>query len=304
MDLSVCIVNWNTCQDLARCLESLQRDQGPLEYEVWVVDNGSRDGSVQMVQKQFPGVHLLVNSTNVGFSAANNQALRACRGRYAFLLNPDTVVHEGSLGRLVGFLDRHPEAGVVGVKLLNPDGSVQYSCRTFPTVGAVIFRGTLFGWLFPRNRATRDYLMQDWPHDQVRRVDWVSGAGMAVRRSLWERIGLLDERFFMYCEDMDFCRRAQEAGWSVYFFPGAVVTHIIGRSSDQNLTAMILQFHRSMYLYFDKYYGARYGEVGRAAAAAWLVFRGTSILGRNLLNRTWHFLRGSGSPKEGGDPCV
>lgn len=289
MDLSVCIVNWNTRQDLARCLASLQGDQGEVEYEVWVVDNGSQDGSGQMVRTCFPQVHLLQNPTNVGFSAANNQALRVCRGRYALLLNPDTLVHEGSLGRLVRFLDRHPEAGVVGVKLLNPDGSVQYSCRTFPTLGAVFFRGTLFGRLFPRNRATRDYLMQDWSHDRVRTVDWVSGAGMAVRRCVWEQIGLLDERFFMYCEDMDFCRRAQEAGWRVYFFPGAVVTHVIGRSSDQNLTAMILQFHRSMYLYFDKYYGSRYGWAGRLAAAAWLVFRATSILLRNFVGRTMHF---------------
>jgi GT2 family glycosyltransferase len=289
VDLSVCIVNWNTRDDLARCLASLQQDQGPVDYEVWVVDNGSWDGSGRMVRTCFPQVHLLQNPTNVGFSAANNQALRACRGRYALLLNPDTVVHAGALGRLVGFLDRHPEAGVVGIKLLNPDGSVQYSCRTFPTVGAVVFRGTLFGRLFPRNRATREYLMQDWPHDQVRVVDWVSGAGMAVRRSVWEQVGLLDERFFMYCEDMDFCRRVQEAGWRVYFFPGAVVTHVIGRSSDQNLTAMILQFHRSMYLYFDKHYGARYGWVGRLAAAVWLLLRATSILLRNFVGRAMHF---------------
>jgi GT2 family glycosyltransferase len=289
VDLSVCIVNWNTRDDLARCLASLQHGQGDLEYEVWVVDNGSTDGSVERVQTQFPTVHLLRNAANVGFSAANNQALRACRGRYALLLNPDTLVHDGALGRLVGFLDRHPEAGVVGVKLLNPDGSVQYSCRTFPTLGAVLFRGTPFGRLFPRNRSTRDYLMQDWQHEEVRTVDWVSGAGLAVRRSVWEQVGLLDERFFMYCEDMDFCQRVHQAGWRVYYFPGAVVTHVIGRSSDQNLRAMILAFHRSMYLYYDKHYGARYGLVGRLAAGAWLLFRATSILLRNFVGRTMHF---------------
>jgi GT2 family glycosyltransferase len=289
MDLSVCIVNWNTCEDLACCLASLQHGQGDLEYEVWVVDNGSTDGSVEMVQTQFPAVHLLQNAANVGFTVANNQSLRACRGRYALLLNPDTLVHDGALGRLVGFLDRHPEAGVVGVKLLNPDGSVQYSCRTFPTLGAVLFRGTPFGRLFPRNRYTREYLMQDWRHEEVRTVDWVSGAGMAVRRSVWEQIGLLDERFFIYCEDMDFCKRVHAAGWHVKYFPGAVVTHVIGRTTDQNLRAMILQFHRSMYLYYDKHYGSRYGLVGRLAAAAWLVFRATSILLRNFVSRAMHF---------------
>ena len=289
MDLSVCIVNWNTRDDLARCLASLPPAPNGWTYEVWVVDNGSQDGSREMVATRFPAVHLLCNPANVGFSAANNQALRACQGRYALLLNPDTLVHDRALERLVGFLDRHPEAGVVGVKLLNPDGSLQYSCRTFPTWGAVLFRGTPFGRLLPRNRATPSYLMQDWAHDEVREVDWVSGAGMALRRVLWEQIGLLDERFFMYCEDMDFCWRVRQAGGRVLYFPGAVVTHVIGRSSDQNLRAMIRAFHRSMYLFFEKHWGARYGWPGRFTAAAWLWFRATSILLRNYVSRAMHF---------------
>lgn len=285
MDLSVCIVNWNTREDLARCLTSLVGRSWDIEYEVWVVDNASQDSSGDLVRTRFPTVNLVVNAENRGFAAANNQAIQQSQGRYILLLNPDTIVHEGALNQLVWFLDTHPAVGIAGLKLLNPDGSLQYSCRTFPTWGAVLFRGTLLGRLFPHNRFTREYLMQDWPHNEVRRVDWVSGAGLAVRRKMLAQIGLLDERFFMYCEDMDLCRRAWDAGWEVVYFPEAVVTHFIGRSSDQNLGPMIVEFHRSMYRYVGKHLAPRYGPAVKVLAGVWLTLRAVSILAGSLKRR-------------------
>lgn len=289
MDLSICIVNWNTREDLARCLESIRENAGRLAYEVLVIDNGSSDGSPTLVRTRFPEVRLLANDTNRGFAAANNQGLRLARGRYVLLLNPDTEVHPRALERLVRFLDRRPDAGLVGCRIVNPDGSLQYSCRTFPTLGAILFRGTLLGRLWPGNPYTREYLMQDWPHDMAWPVDWVSGACLAVRREVLEQVGLLDERFFMYCEDMDLARRARDAGWQVYYFPEAVVTHAIGRSSDQNLWGMIVEFHVSMYRYFDKYYRRHYGWGGNLLAAFWLASRALTILLRNLAGRARHF---------------
>ncbi len=255
--LSVCIVNWNTREHLARALESLTC--GGLEHpEVIVVDNSSQDGSAAMVKERFPGVRLLENQENLGFSHANNQALRAAQGKYLLLLNPDCIVQADALRRLVEFLEATPEAGVVGPRLLNADGSLQFSCRRFPSFGAGLFRNTPLGWLFPRNRFSRGYLMTDWKHDAPRPVDWVSGAALCLRRRLLEEVGLLDEGFFMYCEDVDWCFRAQEKGWKIYYLPTAVITHLIGRSSDQRPLAMVKEFHRSMARFYRKHYAPRW----------------------------------------------
>lgn len=278
MDLSIIIVTWNVKEDVVRCLRSLPEARGELRLEVWVVDNGSSDGSVEAVRRQFPQVHLIANPQNLGFARANNQALRQARGRYILLLNPDTVVHEGALERMVRFMDRHPQVGVLGPQLLNPDGSLQYSCRRFPSLGAMLFRGTWLGDLVPRTRFEQEYLMADWPHDEPREVDWVSGAAMVVRRAALREVGPLDERFFMYCEDMDWCARFWERGWKVMYFPGAQVTHFLGRSSRQRSRRAILEFHRSMFLYFQKHFAPRWGRWSLLPAALWLILRALYVL--------------------------
>ncbi len=249
-DLAVIIVNWNAREDLRACLISLYAAPKPhLDYEVWVVDNASADGSAAMVAAEFPAVHLRANADNLGFSKANNQAIAETNSRYVFLLNSDAKIHPGALDALVADGESHPGAAILGPKVLNPDGSVQYSCRRFPSLGAGFFRNTYLGRLFPNNSFARDYLMTNFDHASEMPVDWVSGCAMLIRRSAIEKIGTLDERFYMYCEDVDICQRAWDAGLEVVYVPDAVVTHAIGRSSDKNADKMIREFHRSWYEY-------------------------------------------------------
>jgi GT2 family glycosyltransferase len=260
--LSIVIVSWNVREDLRECLQSLLREEGSRlesgEIEIIVVDNASTDGTAEMVNLEFPQVKLLVNSQNLGYTKANNIGINHSRGKYILLLNPDTIVHQGALQALIDCAESHPEAGIIGAKLLNPDGSVQRSARSFPDIGAGLFRNTFLGRLFPNNPFVRRYLLTDFGYDEVREVDWVSGAAMLVRRDLIERIGSLDERFWAYCEDVDLCWRAWQAGYKVLFCPNAVITHKVGRSSDQRLVPSLIQHHKSMWLFYLKNYRHRY----------------------------------------------
>jgi GT2 family glycosyltransferase len=260
--LSIVIVSWNVREDLRECLQSLLREEGSRlesgEIEIIVVDNASTDGTAEMVNLEFPQVKLLVNSQNLGYTKANNIGINHSRGKYILLLNPDTIVHQGALQALIDCAESHPEAGIIGAKLLNPDGSVQRSARSFPDIGAGLFRNTFLGRLFPNNPFVRRYLLTDFGYDEVREVDWVSGAAMLVRRDLIERIGGLDERFWAYCEDVDLCWRAWQAGYKVLFCPNAVITHKVGRSSDQRLVPSLIQHHKSMWLFYLKNYRHRY----------------------------------------------
>jgi GT2 family glycosyltransferase len=260
--LSIVIVSWNVREDLRECLQSLLGEEGSRlesgEIEIIVVDNASTDGTAEMVNLEFPQVKLLVNSQNLGYTKANNIGINHSRGKYILLLNPDTIVHQGALQALIDCAESHPEAGIIGAKLLNPDGSVQRSARSFPDIGAGLFRNTFLGRLFPNNPFVRRYLLADFSYDEVREVDWVSGAAMLVRRDLIERIGGLDERFWAYCEDVDLCWRAWQAGYKVLFCPNAVITHKVGRSSDQRLVPSLIQHHKSMWLFYLKNYRHRY----------------------------------------------
>lgn len=252
-ELSVTICSWNTKDDLRACLASLRALRDETSFEVIVVDNNSEDGSAEMVAREFPEFRLLAQSRNLGFTGGHNLAIAQRRGRHAMLLNSDTIVHPGALAELLAALEADPRAGIVGPKLLNPDGSLQYSCRRFPTPATALFRNTLLGRMFPRNRFTREYLMQDWPHDRTREVDWLSGAAMVIRDRVLETVGALDPGYFMFCEDTDLCRRAWKAGWKVLYVPRAIVTHAIGRSTDKAPNRMIVRFHRSLFRYYLKH---------------------------------------------------
>ena len=291
-DVSVIILNWNTCQLLKDCLETLtqpQSDASNIDVQIIVVDNASEDDSREMVSTLFPHVTLQFNHTNIGFGAGNNTALSMADGRYVLFLNSDTKVMEGALSTLVAYGDTHPDVGILGPKLLNADGSLQYSCRRYPQLLTGFFRNTPLGRLFPQNRFTTDYLMQDWDHASPRDVDWVSGAALMIRRELLDQIGSFDEEYYMYCEDVDLCWRANHAPhtftsnavslngstsksssidnvsndsspsrtWRVTYLPDAVIYHFIGKSSDQVPTRMTYEFHRSQYLFYKKHYAAR-----------------------------------------------
>ncbi|MHB9035894.1 MAG: glycosyltransferase family 2 protein [Armatimonadota bacterium] len=255
IDVTVSIVNWNTKDELRGCLGSVLMQDGSVGFDVIVVDNASSDGTVEMVRSEFGSrVKLIENTENLGFGTAHNQAIRESQGRYVLLLNPDCRMLEPQvLSKMAAYMDENPDVGMIGPKVLNPDGTVQYSARHFPTMFAAVFRHTIFGKLFPKNKFVREYLMTNWEHDQVTDVDWLSGSALMARRETFEQIGLLDERFFMYLEDVDWCRRAKMSGWRVVYFPMASVSHRIGAASDQNPIPMIKQHHASMLRYFLKY---------------------------------------------------
>jgi len=228
--------------------------QDPATLEIVVVDNASEDGSPDMVEAEFPEVNLIRLPNNTGFSGGNNVCFEGLTADYALLLNSDAFCAPGSLDILIAFADSVPDAGIIGPKVLNPDGTIQYSCRRFPTFAAGVFRNVYLGRLFPSNKPAADYLMQDFDHASVLDVDWVSGCAMLIRRTCLQEIGPLDDKtFFMYCEDMDWCLRAHQAGWRVLYFPDAVITHAIGRSSDKAADRMILEHSRSMWKFYQKH---------------------------------------------------
>jgi GT2 family glycosyltransferase len=255
VDLSIIVVNWNVCELLRRCLTSISAERKrPTALEIIVVDNGSADSSVEMVETEFPHVRLIANADNRGFAAANNQGIAIARGRYVMLLNPDTEVLGGALEALVDFGDAHTDVGVIGPQLLNPDRSVQSSRRRYPTLSTALFEST---WLEPRapRRLLERYYVLDRPDDTTQDVDWVDGAALMVRRKVIEQTGLLDEGFFMYSEELDWCRRIKEAGWRVVYLPTARVVHHRGKSSEQVVVARHIYFQTSKVRYFRKHHG-------------------------------------------------
>jgi GT2 family glycosyltransferase len=287
-DLSVTICSWNTRDDLAECLASLEAVRDEASFEVLVLDNNSQDESADMVRERFPWVRLYESPQNLGFTGGQNYLLEHRSGRHAFLLNSDATVHPGCLKELLDYAAASPDVGIVGPKILNPDGSLQLSCRRFPNPRAALFRQTFLGRWFPQNRYLREYLMTDWDHDEPRYVDWVSGAAMFVKGEVMDKIGLLDPAYFMFCEDMDWCFRARQAGFEVAYLPSAVVTHAIGRSTDKAPNRMIGRFHRSMFHFYRKNMMPQSFVLSRpfklAAAAAGLTLRACAFIFKNKLD--------------------
>lgn len=247
-DLSIIIVSWNTVSLLDACLASIMAYPSGRHSEVIVVDNASSDGSVHKVRSRYPDVNLIENERNVGFARANNQAIRQAVGRYILLLNPDTEVRSKALETLIRFLEGHEEAGAVGARILNPDGTLQHSCYPAPTL--------LNEWLhlFHLDRERREG-MDTWDVTEPREVEVLLGACMMIRREALDEVGFLDERFFMYSEEVDFCYRLQKADWSLYWVPQAEVVHHGGQSTRQAATDMFLQLYEGKLLYFRKHYG-------------------------------------------------
>jgi N-acetylglucosaminyl-diphospho-decaprenol L-rhamnosyltransferase len=228
-----------------------------------VVDSASSDGSVVMVEEGFPQVRLIANSENVGFTVGNNQGIAVSRGRYVLLLNPDTEVVDDALATMVEYMDNHPQVGVLGPQLLNPDGSIQSSRRRFPTLATAFLESTVLQQWFPNNRVVRHYSMTDRSDDEVQEVDWVTGACLLARREAIEEVGLLDEGFFMYSEELDWCRRIKGQGWKVVYLPTARVIHYGAQSSEQVKSFQHVQFQRSKIRYFRKHHGSGQAEVLR-----------------------------------------
>ncbi len=260
MNLSVIIVSWNTRELLRSCLATLQSEiDRPSNMlagttEVFLVDNASKDDSAQMVSENFPWVKLIANSDNLGFAAANNQAIKQSSGRLILLLNPDTEVQPSSIKILVDFLDNHPKAGVVAPQLLNTDRSIQRSCRAFPTFSGMLFELLGLSKIFPDQPKFREYKMLDWNHDDEREVDQPEGACLMIKREVIDQVGTLDEGFWMLFEEVDWCYRVKGHGWQIWFTPTAQVVHHYGQSIKQVKAKMILSSHRGLYRFWKKHY--------------------------------------------------
>ena len=252
-DLSIIIVSWNVRELLSNCLRSVLA-QCELALQIIVVDSASSDGSPQMVAEQFPQVELVACQENVGFPRGNNLGLERANGRFILLLNPDTIVHGDALAKMVSYLQQNPAVGVVGPQLLNDDGSVQSSRRRFPTLWTAVFEST---WLQPfAPKAVLDhYYARDVEDGATAVVEWVMGACLMTRQAVVAQVGGLDEAYFMYSEELDYCRRIHEAGWQVVYYPEAQVTHLSGKSSEQAVTQRHINFNRAKLRYFRKYHG-------------------------------------------------
>lgn len=284
MDLSIVIVSYNVRDLLRDCLRSIQASLAlnpELAAEILVVDNASTDGSARMVSAEFPGVDLIERATNDGFAAANNAAIRRSAGRYVLLLNPDTVVLRDALDRVVRFLDEHPAVGVAGAKLLYPDGTRQHSCFRFPTLWMSFLD------FFPINhRLTSSRLNGRYPSRDDGRaypIDHPLGAFFAVRREAIEQVGLLDEGYFIYCEEVDWALRIKRAGWEAYYVPTAEVIHYGGQSTQQFRGKMLVELYRSRFRLFRKHYGSLYVWAARRIihlGLAWELRRARRAAGR------------------------
>jgi GT2 family glycosyltransferase len=250
-ELSVIIVNWNTKEYLVRSLRSVFGTEQRDSREVLVIDNGSGDGSGEEVKKAFPSVRLIQNDRNLGFAKASNQGLRNVSGRYVLLLNPDTQVKHGAIERLVSFMDAHLDAGAAGAQLLNADGSKQNSIANFPSLATELFNKSLLRLLFPKKFPGKE---KDYP--EPIEVDSVIGACMMVRRDAVGQVGLLDEDYFLFLEETDWCYRMKRAGWKIYHIPQAEIYHFQGKSAEKDKKRARVEFYRSRYHFFKKNRGS------------------------------------------------
>lgn len=257
IDLSIIIVSWNVAALLDACLTSIYAGlQGsPLEVEIIVVDSASSDDTVSVLRSQYPSVIVLTQSENVGFTLGNNIGLAQAKGRNLLLLNPDTEVIGGALASMVQYLDEHPDVGIIGPHTLNTDGTTQSTKRRFPTPALAFFESTWLQTMAPRRWL--DYFYgADIADSAVADVDWVQGSALMTRRAVYDQIGELDTGYVMYSEELDWCRRAKQAGWRVVYLGTAQITHHGGKSTEQVAARMHIHFQESKLRYFRKYHGA------------------------------------------------
>ena len=257
MDVSVVVVNWNTCGILRDCLYSVFEQTKNIDYEVIVIDNASTDGSVEMVKKDFPQVTLIENSENRGFATANNQGIEIAKGRYVLLLNSDTILLDDAINKTLSFADTHQETGAVGCQVWENSETIQMTCFRFPSVANLFLSTFWLNKIFKHNRILGREWMLWWGRDEEREVDVITGSFMLVRRKAIDEVGLMDEDYFLYYEETDWCYRFKKAGWKILFWPGAKILHWHGgsNSSKQDALKMFVQFQKSLLIFFRKHYG-------------------------------------------------
>lgn len=259
MDLSIIILNYNTRELTLKALRSVYASRTGYQFEVILIDNASSDSSVEKIREEFPQVRLIENQENVGFAKANNQGMRIATGRYILLLNSDTIVQADTLEIMIRFMDEHPDVGASGCKVILPDGSLDKACRRgFPTPSASFYYAFGISKLFPHVPRFNQYQLGYLNPDEEYPVDCLVGAFMLVRRKAIDEVGLLDEQFFMYGEDVDWCYRIKQAGWTNYYYPKTHIIHYKGASSRKRPLKIVYEFHRAMYLFHRKHFRSRY----------------------------------------------
>lgn len=293
-DVSVVMVSYNTADLLMESLSSLRRSLAGLSHEIFIVDNASRDGSVDLITKECSDCHLIVNTVNVGFGRANNQALDTLHGRYILLLNTDAMVSMDTLSKTVAYMDAHSGCGILGVKLIGRDGELQPSARYFPTPWNLFLARTGLNRIFTQVRMVDDMA---WDHASARQCDWVPGCYYLIRRKVIDQIGLFDPRYFLYYEEIDHCFAAKKAGWEVVYYPDTTVVHIGGESaksegeitqSGRQLEALQIE---SQLLYFRKNHGlpAVWADVLLTSLADAIIVMKRLLKGKKIigLNGAW-----------------
>jgi len=284
MKLSVVIVSYNVKYHLEQCIRSVKKASEGLDADIWVVDNASSDNTVGYLQANFPDVNFISNTENVGFSKANNQAIRKSKGEYVLLLNPDTIVAEDTLKGCVEFLDAHPQVGATGVRMLNPDGTfAPESRRGLPTPFTSFCKMTGLSSLFPKSRIFGRYYMKYLDENKANPVEVLSGAFNMLRRKALDQIGLLDEDFFMYGEDIDLSYRMLIGGWQNYYLPYNIL-HYKGESTEKSSFRYVHVFYNAMLIFFNKHFGKKYLLVGYLIRLA-VIFRAMMDMLIRLLNR-------------------
>lgn len=259
MDLSIIIVSFNTKELLAQTIKSVIDAVRNINYEIIVVDNASSDGSSEMIKKEYKNVRLIQNEANKGFANANNKGINLSTGKYILLLNSDTVVLKDCIEKCVKYLDINDDIGGLGCKVLLKDGELDHACkRGFPTPEASFYYMLKLDKLFPNKRHFGKYTLNYISEDDINDVDSLTGAFMMVKKEVIDKIGLLDEDFFMYGEDIDWCYKIKEAGWRVVYYPEASIVHYKGASSKKKRFKTIYEFHRAMYLFYNKHYLKKY----------------------------------------------
>jgi len=266
IDLSIIIVNWNSKDVLKDCLNSIYKSRFNSEYEILVVDNGSSDNSAEVIEKQFPHVRLIKNKENAGYAQANNQAIGESKGRYVLLLNPDTIILNNAIEKMVDFLSKNKDIGILGPKIFRRDGSLQISCYRFYSLSSLFSTKILF------TRFGKGWFYKNFDYNQTKEVDVVAGACLLIKREMIKNVGLLDERFFMYSEEADWCFRAKKSGWKVVFYPEAEIIHLIGASSENIQEEMDVEAYRSQTKFFNKHFSKK-----KAKAMKTLLFAGVLL---------------------------
>jgi GT2 family glycosyltransferase len=281
MKLSIVIICWNDWKVLEDCLRSIFAGTHKISFEVIVSDNGSTDGSVEKIRTQFPAVRVVENRANLGFAKGNNAGIREAQGEYVLILNPDTIIHEGSLDRWTEFADQHPEAGAFGCRVQNPDGTYQRSARPFPTIPRYLAAALYFRFLGQLRRPVLTPEYDWWKGDTEREIDWQSGCCVMLRGELLQQLGGFDEQFFYQFEEVDLCRRVWNAGYRIRFTPEASITHLGGQSVKRFPARFAIEVCRNGYRYFFKHFGARGARQYRGVVLVSLAVR---RLGYGVLN--------------------